>query len=59
MGLTKALAIVSRFLASSLDPKLIRAQDMVSVIRYVAYNPAGKYLAWNFAQEHWKVLLDT
>ncbi|KXJ26595.1 Aminopeptidase N [Exaiptasia diaphana] len=51
--------ILNKFLASSLDPKLIRAQDMVSVIRYVAYNPVGKYLAWNFAQEHWGILLDT
>ena len=42
-----------------MNPSQIRSQDMVSVISYVAYNPVGKDLAWNFARANWNMLLNT
>ena len=47
-----------RYLEYSLDSFKVRSQDAVSVIRYVASNPVGKYLAWTFVQNNWKTLFD-
>lgn len=50
--------ILNTYLAHSLDSSKIRSQDAVSVITYVASNPVGKYLAWNFVQNNWKALFE-
>lgn len=50
--------ILNTYLEYSLDSSKIRSQDAVSVITYVASNPVGKYLAWNFVQNNWKALFE-
>lgn len=50
--------ILNMYLEYSLDSSKVRSQDAVSVIRYVASNPVGKYLAWTFVQNNWKTLFD-
>lgn len=52
------LIMLFRYLEYSLDSSKVRSQDAVSVIRYVASNPVGKYLAWTFVQNNWKTLFD-
>jgi len=50
--------ILNMYLGYSLDSSKIRSQDAVSVVRYVAFNPVGKYLAWTFVQNNWDTLFE-
>ncbi|XP_072036065.1 aminopeptidase N-like [Amphiura filiformis] len=56
MGCSTQPWILSTYLAYSLDPDKIRAQDRVNVIYSVAYNPAGSSLAWDFFRANWDFL---
>ena len=49
---------IPRYLSYSLDSTKIRSQDSVSLIRYVSFNPVGKYLAWNFVRANWDQLFE-
>ncbi|XP_003975193.2 endoplasmic reticulum aminopeptidase 2 [Takifugu rubripes] len=41
----------------SLEGKVIRSQDLSSVILMVARNPQGSHLAWNFVIKNWDALV--
>lgn len=55
---SREIWILNMYLGYSLDSSKIRSQDAVSVIRYVASNPVGKYLAWTFVQNNWNTLFE-
>lgn len=46
-----------RLLELGLEGKVIRSQDLSSLIRMVASNPQGHYLAWNFVKKNWDTLV--
>lgn len=48
-----------RFLDLSLDPTKVRAQDAVDAVTYVARNPVGYSLAWDFFRANWDHYRDT
>lgn len=47
-----------RFLSYTLDPSLIRKQDVTSTISSIANNVVGQTLAWDFVQSNWKKLFE-
>lgn len=50
--------IVCRLLQLGLEGKVIRSQDLSSLILMVARNPKGHYLAWNFVKKNWDELVE-
>lgn len=60
--LMKALAksrddsLLSRYLQYALDNKIIKQQDISTVIKFVSGNVDGRLLAWRFVQRNWSKL---
>ncbi|KAM8885152.1 endoplasmic reticulum aminopeptidase 2 isoform 1-T1 [Spinachia spinachia] len=48
---------LSRLLELGLEGKVIRSQDLSSLILMVARNPQGHHLAWNFVKKNWDTLV--
>ncbi|XP_042843592.1 aminopeptidase N [Panthera tigris] len=48
--------ILNRFLSYTLDPNLIRKQDVTSTLSSISSNVVGQTLAWDFVQSNWKKL---
>ncbi|KAJ0056253.1 hypothetical protein NL108_004529, partial [Boleophthalmus pectinirostris] len=48
--------LLNRYLEYSLDPKMIRKQDATFTIVYIARNPIGQPLAWDFIRAKWNYL---
>ncbi|KAM3867544.1 endoplasmic reticulum aminopeptidase 2 [Diretmus argenteus] len=46
-----------RLLELGLEGKVIRSQDLSSLIFMVARNPQGHHLAWNFVKKNWGTLV--
>ncbi|XP_050391475.2 glutamyl aminopeptidase [Patella vulgata] len=55
---TKTIWLLSRYLDYANDPDKVRSQDFFTVIIYIAQNPAGNNLAWNWVRENWPKLVD-
>lgn len=47
-----------RLLDLGLEGKVIRSQDLSSLILMVARNPLGHHLAWNFVKKNWDTLVE-
>uniref|UniRef100_A0A671VRK7 Aminopeptidase n=1 Tax=Sparus aurata TaxID=8175 RepID=A0A671VRK7_SPAAU len=45
------------FLCLCLEGKVIRSQDLSTLILMVARNPRGHHLAWNFVKKNWDTLV--
>ncbi|KAF3695860.1 Endoplasmic reticulum aminopeptidase 2 [Channa argus] len=48
---------LQRLLQLGLEGKMIRSQDLSSLILMVAKNPRGHHLAWNFVKKNWDSLV--
>ncbi|KAK2837344.1 hypothetical protein Q5P01_014556 [Channa striata] len=48
---------LQRLLQLGLEGKVIRSQDLSSLILMVARNPQGHHLAWNFVKRNWDSLV--
>ncbi|CAG07852.1 unnamed protein product, partial [Tetraodon nigroviridis] len=46
-----------RLLELGLEGKVIRSQDLSSLVLMVARNPQGPHLAWNFVKKNWDALV--
>ncbi|KAM7406492.1 hypothetical protein PAMP_000866 [Pampus punctatissimus] len=53
LSCTKEPWLLNRYLEYSLDPDKIRKQDATSTIVYIASNPIGQPLAWDFIRSKW------
>uniref|UniRef100_A0A8C4I597 Aminopeptidase n=1 Tax=Dicentrarchus labrax TaxID=13489 RepID=A0A8C4I597_DICLA len=49
---------LQRLLELGLEGKVIRSQDLSSLILMVARNPQGHHLAWNFVKKNWDTLVE-
>ena len=49
--------ILQRYLDATQDPKLVRKQDVSSVVSSIAKNPAGSQIAWRHLQMRWTDLV--
>ena len=51
--------IFHRYLHYAMNESIIKAQDVSLVFSYISnYNPAGRYLAWNFIKKKWDYMKD-
>ncbi|XP_053182011.1 endoplasmic reticulum aminopeptidase 2 [Scomber japonicus] len=48
---------LNRLLELGLEGKVIRSQDLSSVILMVARQPQGHHLAWNFVKKNWSTMV--
>ncbi len=55
LGLFKSKTILQKTLSFSIS-KYIRYQNSLQIIASVWGNPEGRYLAWGFVKENWKLL---
>ncbi|XP_070772420.1 aminopeptidase Ey-like isoform X1 [Enoplosus armatus] len=53
LSCTKQPWLLNRYLEFCLDPQKIRKQDATSTIVYIATNPIGQPLAWDFVRANW------
>uniref|UniRef100_A0A3Q1HIW6 Aminopeptidase n=1 Tax=Anabas testudineus TaxID=64144 RepID=A0A3Q1HIW6_ANATE len=58
LSCTKEPWLLNRYLEYSLDPKMIRKQDATATIVYIASNPIGQPLAWNFIRAKWDYIFN-
>ncbi|XP_076854128.1 endoplasmic reticulum aminopeptidase 2 [Brachyhypopomus gauderio] len=49
---------LQRLLELGMEGVDIRTQDLPSLIYYVARNPAGHFLSWNFVKKNWNELVE-
>ncbi|XP_067301289.1 aminopeptidase N [Pseudorasbora parva] len=54
LSCTKEPWLLKRYLEYTMNPNLIRKQDIVYVIVYVAGNVIGQPLAWDFVRANWE-----
>ncbi|KAL4630054.1 endoplasmic reticulum aminopeptidase 2 [Arapaima gigas] len=55
---SKDLDKLSSLLDLGIEGTVIRMQDLSTLIFYVARNPAGRFLAWEFVKRHWHNLVE-
>ncbi|XP_053722213.1 aminopeptidase Ey-like [Synchiropus splendidus] len=58
LSCTREPWLLNRYLTYCLDPQKIRKQDATSTIVYIASNPAGQSLAWDFVRANWNHLFN-
>ncbi|KAI7812167.1 aminopeptidase N [Triplophysa rosa] len=56
LACTKNRVLLERYLGYTLDASKIRKQDATSVIVYIANNPDGQILAWDFVRKNWEYM---
>jgi len=50
--------ILSQFLNLSGNETIVRQQDFFTAVRYVATNPVGNSLAWDYVRSNWESLIE-
>ncbi|XP_028257682.1 aminopeptidase Ey-like [Parambassis ranga] len=58
LSCTKEPWLLNRYLQYCLDPEKIRKQDATHTIVYIASNPIGQPLAWDFVRSNWGLLFN-
>ncbi|XP_047594607.1 aminopeptidase N isoform X4 [Lutra lutra] len=58
LACTNQVWILNRYLSYTLNPDLIRKQDVTSTLSSIASNVVGQNLVWDFVQSNWKQLFD-
>lgn len=53
LGATPDPWLLTQYLEYSLNPEIIRLQDVATVIKCIASNPVGQPLAWRFVRSRW------
>ncbi|XP_072050679.1 glutamyl aminopeptidase-like [Amphiura filiformis] len=55
---TREVWLISRYIEYTEDESKIREQDYFSVMGYIADNPVGNPLVWDYVRENWQALVD-
>ncbi|KAM9817545.1 aminopeptidase Ey-like [Neosynchiropus ocellatus] len=58
LSCTREPWLLNRYLTYCLDPQKIRKQDATNTMVYIASNPAGQSLAWDFIRANWDHLFN-
>uniref|UniRef100_A0AAQ5YGB0 Aminopeptidase n=1 Tax=Amphiprion ocellaris TaxID=80972 RepID=A0AAQ5YGB0_AMPOC len=56
LACTKQAWLLNRYLEYALNPNMIRKQDAMSTIVYIANNVIGQSLAWDFVRARWSYI---
>ncbi|XP_043083977.1 aminopeptidase N [Puntigrus tetrazona] len=57
LACAKNTTLLERYLGYTLNASMIRKQDATSVIVYIASNPDGQTLAWDFVRKNWVYMI--
>ncbi|MEQ2215365.1 hypothetical protein XENOCAPTIV_000177 [Xenoophorus captivus] len=49
--------LLNNLLEATKDENVVRSQDLFTVVRYVAYNPLGQKMAWDWTTLNWDYLV--
>lgn len=55
---TREVWLLSRYIEYTEDETMIREQDYFTVLNYIADNPVGNPLVWDYVRENWTKLVD-
>lgn len=55
---TKDVNLLKRLLDLAKNETVVRGQDYFTVLSYIAANPIGTDLVWNFVRQNWEYLVD-
>ncbi|KAK3612375.1 hypothetical protein CHS0354_031968 [Potamilus streckersoni] len=55
---TKEIWLLNRYLKYTKDETKVRSQDFFSVITYIASNPVGRSLVWDWVRYNWEYLIN-
>ncbi|XP_023809437.1 aminopeptidase Ey-like [Oryzias latipes] len=58
LSCTRQPWLINRYLEYCLDPEKVSEKDVISAITYMAYNPVGQPLLWDFVRTNWEVLAE-
>ncbi|CAL1297547.1 unnamed protein product [Larinioides sclopetarius] len=50
--------LILRYLDYAMDPEKVRSQDFFTILSYIAGNPVGRPLVWNFIRDNWTALVE-
>ncbi|GBM98773.1 Glutamyl aminopeptidase [Araneus ventricosus] len=50
--------LILRYLDYAMDPEKVRSQDFFTILSYIAGNPVGRPLVWNFIRDNWPALVE-
>ncbi|MEQ2171453.1 hypothetical protein GOODEAATRI_010860 [Goodea atripinnis] len=50
--------LLNNLLEATKDENVVRSQDLFTVVRYVAYNPLGQKMAWDWTTLNWDYLME-
>uniref|UniRef100_A0A3P9LB01 Aminopeptidase n=1 Tax=Oryzias latipes TaxID=8090 RepID=A0A3P9LB01_ORYLA len=56
LSCTRQPWLINRYLEYCLDPEKVSEKDVISAITYMAYNPVGQPLLWDFVRTNWEDL---
>ncbi|KAJ8317988.1 hypothetical protein KUTeg_003079 [Tegillarca granosa] len=57
MAQTKNIQLLHRYVDYAKNESLIRSQDFFSVLQYIAGNPVGTSIVWNWIRSNWDYLI--
>uniref|UniRef100_A0A3P9MJD7 Aminopeptidase n=1 Tax=Oryzias latipes TaxID=8090 RepID=A0A3P9MJD7_ORYLA len=58
LSCTRQPWLINRYLEYCLDPEKVSEKDVISAITYMAYNPVGQPLLWDFVRTNWEDLAE-
>ncbi|GIY10549.1 glutamyl aminopeptidase [Caerostris extrusa] len=50
--------LIRRYLEYAMDGEIVRSQDFFTILSYIAGNPVGRPLVWNFVRDKWPALVE-
>ncbi|XP_055901791.1 uncharacterized protein LOC129938333 [Eupeodes corollae] len=50
--------VLSRYVQLAWDENYVRGQDYFTCLQYIAANPVGESIVWNYVRENWPKLVD-
>ncbi|KAL4227197.1 hypothetical protein ACF0H5_015170 [Mactra antiquata] len=59
LACTKSTWLLSRYLELTVTPDIVRKQDATKTMVYIANNPVGEPLVWDFVRGRWDYLFNT
>lgn len=58
MARTRHVWLLARYIEYAMDENKIRSQDFFSVLTYIADNPVGNALVWDFTRANWEYMVN-
>uniref|UniRef100_A0A1A9WMJ6 ERAP1-like C-terminal domain-containing protein n=1 Tax=Glossina brevipalpis TaxID=37001 RepID=A0A1A9WMJ6_9MUSC len=57
LAAAQKMSILSRYIELAWNEEYVQEQDYATCLQYIASNPIGKSIVWDYVREHWPYLL--